>query len=244
MPSSATALPELSRWLKERELMLQLVHQHLLRAQTRMKRQADKRHSERSFAVGDMVFVKLQPYVQSSVARRAHQKLAFRFFGPYRVLSRIGAVAYKLELPPSGSVHPVFHVSQLKASACDQVVSSSVPTYLVEFQVRAQILQTRWTAGAHPVQQVLVQWSQMLASLATWESLEELRRQFPRAPAWGHAGSKAGGDVRSPAPSPSATSEEASSEADDQEHLAQPAATRPKRNRRPNPAVLGPEWRV
>lgn len=59
--------------------MLQLVHQHLLRAQTRMKCQADKRRLERSFSVGDMVFVKLQ----SSVAHRAHQKLAFHFFGPY-----------------------------------------------------------------------------------------------------------------------------------------------------------------
>ena len=80
--SSAAALPEISRWLEERELMHQLVRQHLLRAQTRMKCQADKRRSERSFSISDMVFVKLQPYVQSSVACRAHQKLAFRFFGP------------------------------------------------------------------------------------------------------------------------------------------------------------------
>jgi len=115
---------------------------------------------------------------------------------------------------------------------------------LVEFQVPAQIPQTRWTAGSHPVHHVLVRWSQMLASLAAWESLEELHRRFPKAPAWGHACSKAGGDVSSPAPSPSATSDEASAEADDQEHLAQLAETRPKRNRRPNPAVLGPEWRV
>jgi transposase InsO family protein len=140
VPSSAPNLPELSRWLEDRQLMLQLVRQHLLRAQARMKRQADKRRSERSFSVGDMVFVKLQPYVQSSVARRAHHKLAFRFFGPYRVLARIGHVAYRLELPPSAAVHPVFHVSQLKASAGDQVVSSSLPTDLVEFQVPAQVL--------------------------------------------------------------------------------------------------------
>jgi hypothetical protein len=193
VPSTATAIPELSRWLEERELMQQLVRQHLLRAQLRMKRQADKRRSERSFAVGDMVYVKLQPYVQSSVARRAHHKLAFRFFGPYRVLSKIGAVAYRLELPQTSAVHPVFHVSQLKASPGDQVVSPSLPTDLVEFQVPAKILQRRWSPGDHPVQQVLVQWSQMPASLATWESLEDLRCRFPRAPAWGHPGSKGEG---------------------------------------------------
>ena len=56
--------------------MLDLVKQHLLRAQARMKKQVDKGRSERNFAVGDMVFLKLQPYVQSSVAARANQKLA------------------------------------------------------------------------------------------------------------------------------------------------------------------------
>jgi hypothetical protein len=43
--------------------MQELIHQHLLRAQDRMKRQADKGRSERVFLVGDKVFLKLQPYV-------------------------------------------------------------------------------------------------------------------------------------------------------------------------------------
>ena len=43
--------------------MTSLIQQHLSRAQTRMKRQADKHRSERSFAVGDWVFLKVQPYV-------------------------------------------------------------------------------------------------------------------------------------------------------------------------------------
>lgn len=79
----AAPVPDLSAWLSERELMHQLVHQHLLRAQDRMKRQADKHRVERQFAVGDMVYLKLQPYVQSSIAARAHHKLSFKFFGPY-----------------------------------------------------------------------------------------------------------------------------------------------------------------
>lgn len=107
---------ELSSWLQDRLIMTNLIKQHLARAKERMKQQADKKRSERHFQVGDMVFVKLQPYVQSTLAARANQKLSFKFYGPFQILSRIGSVAYKLQLPPSTAIHPVFHVSQLKAA--------------------------------------------------------------------------------------------------------------------------------
>jgi hypothetical protein len=107
---------DLQSWLAGRAHMQELIRQHLLRAQDRMKRQADKGRSEHVFSVGDKVFLKLQPYVQSSLTRRANHKLSFRFFGPYKIVERLGSVAYKLELPPSSSIHPVFHVSQLKPS--------------------------------------------------------------------------------------------------------------------------------
>lgn len=54
-----------------------------------MKKRADMHRSERVFEVGDLVFLKLQPYVQTSLAPRAHQKLAFKFFGPYRIMARL-----------------------------------------------------------------------------------------------------------------------------------------------------------
>ena len=140
-----------------------------------MKKEADKFRSERQFGVGDFVYLNLQPYIQSSVSRRAYQKLAFKFFGPYHVLERFGKVAYRLELPTSALVHPVFHVSQLKLSAGNQTVSSTLPTDLVEFLVPLHILQQRWSSGPHPVEQVLVEWSHMPASLATWEPLEYIK---------------------------------------------------------------------
>ena len=80
-------------------------------AQARMKKQFDKHRSERSFNIGDWVFLKLQPYIQSSVARRSSQNLAFRFFGPYKIEAKVRAVAYKLALPSTTQIHPVFHVS-------------------------------------------------------------------------------------------------------------------------------------
>jgi len=101
----------LEEWLKERDLLTKLIQQQLLRAQQRIKSQADKKRSERIFQVGDLVYVKLQPYIQTMVASRSNQKLSFRFFGPFRVLQRVGRVAYKLDLPPSSKIHPVVHVS-------------------------------------------------------------------------------------------------------------------------------------
>ena len=61
-----------------------------------MKAYADKNHTEREFKVGDMVYLKLQPYIQSSLVHRSSNKLSFQFFGPFQILEKIGAVAYKL----------------------------------------------------------------------------------------------------------------------------------------------------
>ena len=79
-----------------------------------MKQQADKHRFERTFQVNDMVFLHLQPYKKSYLKLKGHQKLAPKFYGPYKVLHNIGFVSYKLELPPSSYIHPVFHVSCLK----------------------------------------------------------------------------------------------------------------------------------
>jgi hypothetical protein len=210
-----------------------------------MKRQADKGCSEHVFAVGDLVYLKPQTYVQSSIARRSNNKLSFKFFGPFRILARIGSVAYKLELPETASIHPVFHVSQLKRTAGSQMVASALPTDYIEFQVPERVLQRRWTTGHHPVEQVLVQWSQMPPELSTWEPLLQLRQQFPRAPSWGHAASQEAGSVSNytfavPVPS------DGGPEADDGQvdPAVVEAGPRPKRKARPNKRVAGPEWDV
>lgn len=94
--------------------MIAAVRQHLLRAQNRMKSQADKKRSDRQFQVGDSVFLKLQPYIQTSLAPRSNSKLCFKYFGPFTIIDKIGSAAYKLELPQGTSIHPVFHASLLK----------------------------------------------------------------------------------------------------------------------------------
>ena len=77
----------------------------------RMKQQANQHHFEHTFQVDDMVFLHLQPFKKSFMKIKGNHKLAPKFYGPYKVLQKIGSFAYKLELPPSSHVHPVFHVS-------------------------------------------------------------------------------------------------------------------------------------
>lgn len=105
------SVPDLDVRLKERVSMVQLLKLHLNRAQRQMKSYADKNDSFREFRIVDLVYLKLQPYVQSLVSRRANHKLSFIYFGPFQILDKVGKIAYCLQLPPDSSIHPVFHVS-------------------------------------------------------------------------------------------------------------------------------------
>ena len=83
-------------------------------AHNRMKQQADQGRFEWQFAEGDQVFLRLQPYKQTSLKAEHCQKLAPKFYGPYTFLKRVGQVAYQLALPSQLKLHPIFHVSCLK----------------------------------------------------------------------------------------------------------------------------------
>jgi hypothetical protein len=179
---------------------------HLLRAQERIKKQADKQRSEKEFQVGDSVLLKLQPYVQSTVVNRPCPKLAFKYFGPFKILNRVGAVAYRLELPPDCQVHPVFHISQLKEFRPGFApIFQVVPPPTVFQQGSAQpvaILQRRMVQrGNAAATQILIQWSGLPEEYATWEDYEVLRRRFPTAAIWGAAPNHEGANVMPSDPS-------------------------------------------
>lgn len=183
-------------------MLTTLIQQQLTRAQQRMKQQADKNRSERQFAVGDMVFLKLQPYIQSSLAPRGNNKLLFRYYGPHRVLQRVGHVAYKLDLPPQAKIHPVIHVSQLKKQVPQQADVNedieAIPSDPEEQLYPVAILDRKFIRRAgSTVQRTQVQWSTLSPNLATWEDEDDLKRRFPEASAWGQAASKGGGNVTS-----------------------------------------------
>ncbi|KAK9109934.1 hypothetical protein Sjap_017994 [Stephania japonica] len=89
------------------------IRQRLRAAQDRQKKYADRYHDSLSYEVGDMVYLKVSPWK----GRRGLglREAAPRFIGPYRVVAKVGSVAYRLDLPAElAGIHPTFHISMLR----------------------------------------------------------------------------------------------------------------------------------
>ncbi|GJY99072.1 proteasome subunit alpha type-2-A [Tanacetum coccineum] len=146
------------------------------RAQNRMIQQANKHRTDRSFKVGEY-FVKLQPYRQQSVVNRSSQKLSKRYYGPYAIIEKIGNVAYKLDLPPASSIHPVFHVSVLREYVGSPPSSlEPLPTLPPTSLIPETILSTNENVSPP---QLLVKWFNLPNEEATWEPKPEFVRRYP-----------------------------------------------------------------
>ena len=176
-----SSVEAVDRSLATRESTITLLKFHLVRAQTRMKQQADKARQDYTFTVGDWVFVKLHPYRQQSVALRTNQKLSPRYFGPFQITARVGSVAYKLLLPQNAKIHDVFHVSQLKRKIGDFVVVPHVPSNLGHTtSVPVAILADREKeVGNTTKKELLVRWAHSEIEDATWEESDSLHTRFP-----------------------------------------------------------------
>ncbi|KAD7476873.1 hypothetical protein E3N88_00009 [Mikania micrantha] len=110
--------------LKDRDLALQFLKQHMAAAQNVMKNNADKKRREVQFLVGECVYVKLKQYRQQLAAKRIHQKLAPKFFGPFQIKERVGQIrAEDLVLP-----NKVLAVRQTKKNA------ESIEEWLIQWQ--------------------------------------------------------------------------------------------------------------
>ncbi|GJR08521.1 putative RNA-directed DNA polymerase [Tanacetum coccineum] len=109
-----SANESVDRSLVAREAAIQLLKLHLQRARDKMKTMADKKRTERVFGITDLVLLKLQPYRQSTLRQHKHHKLAPKYYGPFKIVAKVGEVSYKLEVPTDSQIHPMFHVSQLK----------------------------------------------------------------------------------------------------------------------------------
>jgi hypothetical protein len=132
-PSITSSLKEKSKvqavedHIEHQQQVLQIVKDNLTMEQNHMKQDEDQHHSERSFEVGDWVFLRLQPYKQMSLKQdKKDNKLSPKYYGPYKVLQKIGTMAYELEFHPSSRVHLVFHVSCLKKVIGDMILVQTI----------------------------------------------------------------------------------------------------------------------
>ncbi|KAJ3685492.1 hypothetical protein LUZ61_014656 [Rhynchospora tenuis] len=170
--------------LRDRQKALLVLKQHLQKAQERMKQFADKGRTERKFNAGDWVYLKLQPYRQVTLSGLQNQKLSPKFYGPYEIIKKIGEVAYQLNLPSGSTVHPVFHVSQLKAHIKrEQVIHTTLPVvspegnlHIIPEVILARRMVKRNNAA---VPQLLIKWSNLSEEDATWEDYEVIKKRHP-----------------------------------------------------------------
>ena len=145
---------------------------HILQAQALQKYYADQKRKEVEFQEGELVWVSTR-----FMPPRGSPKFQPRFIGPFKIIKRIGKVAYQLALPASMQQHPVFHVSLLQKDRprdadmlpnenWEAVNLQPEPEYEVEY-----ILDSR---GAGKEEEFLVKWRGFPESSATWEPLSHL----------------------------------------------------------------------
>ncbi|XP_021648399.2 uncharacterized protein LOC110641110 [Hevea brasiliensis] len=113
-------------FLRDRENALSILKFHLDKARHLMKTQANKGRVNRELTVGDWVFLKLQLYRQLSI-RKGYHKFQPKYFGPFQITDRIGAVTYHLNFPSDAQIHNVFHVSQLKHTSAPVTATPPLP---------------------------------------------------------------------------------------------------------------------
>lgn len=169
--------------LEEKEAIIQKLKDSMDRAQKRMKHFADMNRTERTLLVGDMVYLKLQPYRQAAFGIRGSLKLRSKYYGPFKVLEKVGQVAYRLQLPDDALIHPVFHVSQLKKHLGKHAVPlPNLPSVGPNGQIKTEpvaVLQRRMIPKKGvAVTQWLILWQNLSPADATWEDTSVIQGMF------------------------------------------------------------------
>ncbi|KAD4585520.1 hypothetical protein E3N88_23121 [Mikania micrantha] len=162
------------------------VRARLKAAQDRQKSYADKRRRPIEFNVGDRVLLKVSPW-KGLIRFKKRGKLSPRYIGPFKILARIGKVAYRLELPDElSSIHPTFHVSHLRKCLADETSHVLYDKIEVDDKLNyveepvAILDRDEKRLRNKVVKMVKVQWKHRKGSEATWETEEEMRICYPQ----------------------------------------------------------------
>ena len=165
--------------------MIQQVRSRLQTARIRQKRYADKRRSDLEFQVGDMVLLKVSPW-KGVIRFSKRGKLGPRYIGQFRVVARVGKVAYRLDLPAELSqIHNTFHVSQLRKCLVDDTAVVPLEDIQVDGSLnyieRPVAILDRKSKDLRNkrVELVKVQWQHRKGSEWTWEPVDEMMEHYP-----------------------------------------------------------------
>ncbi|GJR20390.1 hypothetical protein Tco_0968917 [Tanacetum coccineum] len=137
------------------------------------------------FQVGDRVMLKVLPW-KGVVRFGKRGKLNPRYAGPFKVLAKVGAIAYKLELPQELSrVHNTFHVSNLKKCYSDEPLAIPLDGLHIDDKLRfveehVEIIDRevkRLKQSCIPI--FKVQWNSRRGAELTWEREDQFQKKYP-----------------------------------------------------------------
>ncbi|GKB51654.1 putative reverse transcriptase domain-containing protein, partial [Tanacetum coccineum] len=156
------------------------IKSHIRAARNRQKSYADRRRKPLEFQVGDKVMLKVSPW-KGVIRFGKWGKLNPRYVGPFKILPKVGTVAYRLELPKQLSrVHSTFHVSNLKKCLADEPLAIPLEEiqiddklYFIEEPVEIMDREVkRLKQSRIPI--VKVRWNSRRGPEFTWEREDQM----------------------------------------------------------------------
>ncbi|GKC22972.1 putative reverse transcriptase domain-containing protein [Tanacetum coccineum] len=174
--------PELIRETTKKIIQIK---NRLLPARSQQKSYADVRRKPMEFNVGDMVMLKVSPW-KGVIRFGKRGKLSPRYVGPFKIIERIGPVAYRLELPEKlCGIHNTFHVSNLKKCLADE--NLVIPLEEIQLDDKLHFIEEPVEIMDREVKQlrqsripiVKVRWNSRRGPEFTWEREDFFMKKYP-----------------------------------------------------------------